>query len=86
MAASKGPLNYTTAIPAAMGDLMARFRPCPACDSEQAGPIHRTSTRLWRERAERARRAIAVAERELAEAEGHLAAIAAASMERRGRP
>lgn len=35
--------------------LMASYTPCEACGIQQAGPIHRTSARLWTGRAERAR-------------------------------
>ena len=40
----------------ARASFWARFIPCPACDRRQAGPLHRTSARLWQGRADRARR------------------------------
>ena len=62
----------------ARASLMARFIPCPACEIQQAGPIHRTSAQLWQGRAERARRhegTDPVSHVTLENADRHLAAI-----------
>lgn len=65
----------------ALADLMARYVPCDACGNQQAGPLHRTSARLWQGRADRARRngdVDPVSGLTLTEAERHLAVMAAA--------
>jgi len=51
------PVNFEESIRTARegsAKLMAMFKPCPACGRQQAGPIHRTSVRLWQGRADRA--------------------------------
>jgi hypothetical protein len=56
----------------------ANWIQCPACGSKQAGPLHRTSIRLWQGRAERARHnggTDPVSHVTLEDAERHLAAI-----------
>jgi hypothetical protein len=64
-------------VEAARAHLAAVVIPCPACDNPQAGPLHRTSARLWQGRADRAREngTDPVSGVTLAEAERHLAAI-----------
>jgi hypothetical protein len=59
----------------------AHYIPCPACDNQAAGPLHRTSVRLWRGRAERAQGndgADPLSGVTLEDAERHLAAITVA--------
>jgi hypothetical protein len=58
--------------------IAATYKPCPACDRQQAGPVHRTNVKLWTIRADRARRhdgVDPVSGVTLADAEWHLAVI-----------
>lgn len=75
---SRHPIS-SAAAERARAYLAAAFVPCHSCDSQQAGPLHRTSEHLWRERAERARAddgTDPVSGVSLAEAERHLDRIA----------
>lgn len=47
--------DHADAAARARAWIAANWIPCPACSDQQAGPIHRTSARLWQGRADRAR-------------------------------
>lgn len=58
--------------------IAAYYKPCPGCDDQRAGPLHRTSRKLWEGRADRARRHDGTdpfSGVSLADCECHLAAI-----------
>jgi hypothetical protein len=75
---SRRPVSRAEAA-AARAYLAAAYVPCHSCGNQQAGPLHRTSEHLWRDRAERARAndgTDPVSGVSLAEAERHLDRIA----------